>query len=271
MESEMHINYEQLADVDNFSKEKFLPARPYSHLIIDNFLNEDSYRSVLKSIPSPRLNEKSSDYIFAKNKFENPIFEGSSSTLSELRSELIGDNFVEFLTRIYGKQVFIDENFVGGGLHQGGTGSYLEMHADFSRHPVHREWVRELNVLLYLNDGFEESWGGHLEMHNSTTGEKGRIAPIGNRMVIMLTKDHTLHGYKSISFPEGKYRTSIASYAYTKDLDFESTPERSTLWVPDDSGLTKKIIAKISPTLVKVKRGIFGSSTAKRANRDSRK
>jgi hypothetical protein len=263
----MHINYEQLKEVAKLSKERFHSAKPYPYLVIDNFLHENSYYEVLHSIPAPRLSEKSSDYIFAKNKFENPIFEESSVVLAQLRSELIGNAFSEFLSETFGKHVFVDPDFVGGGIHQGGPDSYLDMHADFSRHPVKREWVRELNILLYLNDRFEENWGGHLEMHNSMTGEKGRVAPVGNRMVIMLTKGHTLHGYKKISFPPGRYRTSIASYAYTKDFDFVTTPDRSTLWMPDGSGATKRLIAGISPMLVKIKKSIFGSSTARRANR----
>ena len=104
------------------------------------------------------------------------------------------------------------------------------MHADFSRHPARHDWVRELNLLLYLNEPYDEAWGGHLELQHLGTESRARIAPVGNRLVIMLTKAHTLHGYRPISFPAGRYRTSLASYAYTEDRDFQRTPLRSTAW-----------------------------------------
>ena len=263
-----HIDYENLDAMLPTARLEFAQAQPYPHLVIDGFLRPDSFMAVLAALPAPQENKKSSDYLFAHNKFENPIFDTTAAVLAELRQELVGERFVSFLREVYGKQLFVDDAFVGGGLHQGAAGSYLDMHADFSRHPVHRDWVRELNILLYLNDGFEESWGGHLEMHNSETDGKGRVGPSGNRMVIMLTKEHTLHGYKTISFPPGRMRTSIASYAYTEDADFAATPERSTLWRPENASLIKRVLAYAAPTLVSLKRSLFGSSTAKRAKRD---
>lgn len=261
------IDFDRLTALQADARQRFEAAEPYQHLVIDDVLTADAYRSVLAALPAPRKTERSSDYMFARNKFENPIFDESAPVLAELRRELVGSRFVEFLRAMYGKPMLIDDAFVGGGLHQGGAGSFLDMHADFSRHPAHREWVRELNVLLYLNQDYNESWGGHLEMINSITGKSGRVAPRGNRMVIMLTKGHTLHGYKTIAFPKGRMRTSIASYAYSVDQDFEATPERSTLWQPQDASAGKKMLATVMPTLVKAKRMLFGSSTAKRAQR----
>lgn len=265
-----HIDHAQLNALKPQARQRFLDAQPYPHLVIDGFLSPESYEAVLAALPAPRENERSSDYMFARNKFENPIFDEAAPVLAELRNELVGEAFVEFLRAVYDKQVFVDEAFVGGGLHQGGPGSFLDMHADFSRHPVHRDWVRELNILLYLNHNYEEAWGGHLEMCHADSGATGRVAPVGNRMVIMLTKAHTLHGYKAISFPPGRQRTSIASYAYTVDHDFEKTPERSTLWRPQEAGIAKQALARIAPTLVSLKRSLLGSSTAKRAERKKR-
>jgi 2OG-Fe(II) oxygenase superfamily len=265
-----HIDHDQLDALKPHARQRFLEAQPYPYLMIDGFLKPESYRAVLAALPAPREKERSSDYMFARNKYENPIFDEAAPVLAELRRELVGEAFVEFLRTVYDKPVFVDESFVGGGLHQGGAGSFLDMHADFSRHPVNRDWVRELNILLYLNHDYDEAWGGHLEMRHAETGAAGRVAPVGNRMVIMLTKAHTLHGYKEISFPPGRQRTSIASYAYTVDQDYETTPERSTLWRPQDAGVVKQALAHMAPTLVSLKRSLLGSSTAKRAERKKR-
>jgi len=262
---EPHINYKHLDDLSIFARQSFMSAKPYEHIIIDNFLHEKSYAAILSNLPSPNENKHSSDYIFAKNKFENPLFDADNKILGELRQELIGERFSGFLKLLYDKDIFIDHEFIGGGIHHGGSGSFLDMHADFSRHPVRKDWLRELNILLYLNEGYRESWGGHLEMQNMYTNMTGRIAPCGNRMVIMRTKEYTLHGYKPIKFPTGRYRISIASYAYSINSDFDSIPDHSTLWKPN--AISKQLVAQAMPLLIKLKTKVFGSSTVKRSKR----
>jgi len=262
-----HIDQKKLEALIPTVRQAFLGAVPYPHVVIDGLLKPASYEAVLAALPSVRRSERSSDYVFARNKFENPVFDQSAPVLAELREEIVGEVFTGFLRALYDKPVFVDPAFVGGGVHQGGVSSFLDMHADFSRHPVEREWVRELNILLYLNPDFEEAWGGHLEMENAHDGRVGRIAPLGNRLVIMLTKEHTLHGYKPISFPPGRMRTSIAAYAYTVDDDFIANPDRSTLWRPKGASVAKRVFASIAPELVRIKRYFWGSSTARRATR----
>lgn len=263
-----HINFEAIEIKLDSLRREFDSAKPFQHVIIDGFLHEQSLKDVLAAIPEPDPTKKSSDYLFAKNKFENPNFTTRGSVLVELRDELLSKRFAAILSHVYGKEVFVDPTFLGGGIHQGGEGSFLDMHADFSRHPANRTWLRELNILLYLNDGYDDAWGGHLDLVHGETQERSRIAPIANRMVFMLTKGHTLHGYKPIKFPKERYRTSLAGYAYSLDVDFETVPNRSTVWKPEDTTLGKNLLAKVSPTLVKVKNKLFGSSTERRARKN---
>lgn len=261
----MIINFDKIESTLNADKLKFSNADPFPHLVIENFLFEDKYHELIKVLPPP--GEKSNDYLFAKNKFENPKFDLNSKFLTQFREELCGQRFENYLSSLYGEKIFIDGSFVGGGLHQGGSGSFLDMHADFNRHPVKKEWVRELNILLYLNEGYIDSWGGELKLHNSLNNKVSLVAPKGNRLVIMLTKDFTLHGYNKIQFPFGRYRTSIAAYAYKVDNDFIAVPERTTLWHPDDPSFFKGLIAKHWVSIVRIKHFLFGSNTAKRADR----
>ena len=172
----------------------------------------------------------------------------------------------ETLTIIYGTRVFVDPDFVGGGLHRGGEGSFLDMHTDFNLHPLNRRWIRELNVLLYLNKEWQPEYEGRLDLRHAHTGETASIEPVFNRLVLMLTKDFTLHGYKPINFPTGQFRTSIATYAYSEagindDLaDLRTT----TTWFPESGGAMKSMVAKVTPKLVALKQKFFGSSTARK-------
>jgi hypothetical protein len=155
----------------------------------------------------------------------------------------------------------MDKEFHGGGLHQGGIGSYLDMHTDFNYHPVHKNWFRNLNILLYLNKDWKQEYGGRLKLRHSVTGKMREIEPTFNRCVIMFTRDYTLHGYEPINFPLGEYRRSIAAYAYTEI----ETPvsAHSTTWYPENSNSIKQFIGKQWPHLVKIKNSVFGSATTK--------
>jgi hypothetical protein len=65
------------------------------------------------------------------------------------------------------------------------------------------------------------------------------------------------------NFPDGRFRTSIATYAYQIHERFIETP-RTTDWFPkDDASAMKKLFAKNYNFLVKTKNKFFGSATAK--------
>lgn len=245
----------------------FREAKPFNYVAIDGFLSKQGLERIraLKLHENASSSEKSSDLVFAKNKIENPAIEKIAEPLSVLRDEMLSDRFQRLLSHVVGFEVFVDPTFTGGGLHQGGEGSFLEMHADFTRHPVKREWIRELNILLYLNPDYCPEWGGCLDLRHRDTGEEHAIPPIENRAVIMLTKGHTLHGYRPIRFPPGRYRTSIAAYAYTLDDGSRDVAYASTTWVPQSS--LKRALAGVMNPLVALKQRWFGSRTADRARR----
>jgi hypothetical protein len=78
----------------------------------------------------------------------------------------------------------------------------------------------------------------------------------------MLCRGYTLHGYDPINFPEGQFRTSIASYAYTLHQEpVESS--RTTMWkVKEDASFLKKLASKIWVPAVKLKSKFSKSKTA---------
>ena len=262
------IDFETLEKDLDLKSKSYLKADPFEHIVLDNFLTSQGLQ-LLHSNGFHRgvtTTEQSSDFMFAKNKMENPKLEEISEATCQLRDDLLSDRFRNVLRKIVGIDLFLDDSFTGGGLHQGGEGSFLEMHADFTRHPAKTEWIRELNILLYLNPEYQEAWGGHLDLEHKDTGTRASIAPEDNRLVVMLTKPHTLHGYKKITFPKDRLRTSIAAYAYTLDDGTRNVQYASTTWRPQ--GLAKRAFAKFWNPLVVVKQKLLGSRTAKRAKRD---
>lgn len=257
------INFDNLDLSLRDYQARWRAAIPFKHLVIDNFANTDALNSFLTELPDPhsQVLNKSRDYLFAKNKYEKHEFKNLGRYSAELYADLLSERFHSFLVKITGRDIWIDREFHGGGIHQGGAGSYLDMHVDFNVHPLHNDWFRDLNILLYLNEGWDRKYGGELKLKHKINGSSALIEPIFNRCVIMETRDYTLHGYDSINFPIGQYRRSVACYAYSALRD--DVKPHSTTWFPEGAGIAKRVIGAAWPTLVRIKSGIFGSGTSK--------
>jgi hypothetical protein len=260
------INFEQIESRVSELGTQFLSARPYEHIVIDNFCDTAALERLLVAMPDPadgKIN-LSRDYMFAKNKYEKSAIKELSPEFTALYEDLMSDRFQAFLRKVTGQQVFVDPDFHGGGVHQGGEGSYLDMHVDFNSHPLHRDWFRNLNILIYLNKDWQADYKGQLKLrHKDDPDSTKLVEPLMNRCVIMFTRDYTVHGYDAINFPANTYRRSIAAYAYSMMEEESHQDHRTTVWFPEQGSATKKAIGRHWPTLVKIKNALFGSSTAK--------
>lgn len=259
------INFEALEARVEELHSSFVNKVPFEHLIIDDFCNYEKLDEAIKSIPDANDSgvNKSRDFIFAKNKYEKSKFDEISPEFRLLKEEFVSDRFKNIIKEITGREIFIDPSFHGGGLHQGGKDSFLNMHVDFNYHPLHRNWFRDINILLYLNKDWKKEYGGELKLRDGR--KKGSrpvlIEPTFNRAVIMFTRDYTFHGYDKIKFPEGTYRRSIAAYGYTIQEPTEEA--RTTIWYPENEGFVKKFLGKHMPKIIRYKSKILGSGTNK--------
>jgi hypothetical protein len=133
-------------------------------------------------------------------------------------------NFLEKLTGIAG--LIADPHLRGGGLHEIRREGALGVHADFNLYPRLNIW-RRLNFLLYLNEDWDLSWGGELELWDRTGKQKVKgIAPLFNRAVIFDTSNYSYHGHPHpLMCPSDRSRKSIALYYYTTQApEGESAP-----------------------------------------------
>lgn len=254
------IDFERLETAKEQLRLDYLLARPFPHLVIDNFCDTEKMERLYLEIPE--IETKSRDYVFAANKYEKSKIHEISPLFEELYNDLTSERFNELLRFITNENVFVDKALHGGGIHQGKKNSFLDMHVDFNYHPLHKNWFRNLNLLLYLNKNWREEYGGHLKLEDLRSGEKKAIGVPFNRMVIQQTRKYTLHGYDLTHFPDGMYRTSVASYAYSTHKTQIEKP-RTTDWHPGDDQPVKRFLAWIYDPAVKIKNKLFGSSTAK--------
>ncbi len=240
-------------------RDAFLQANPFPHIGIEEACEPEKIISLYSQIPE--IETASADYVFAKNKFEKSKFWQMGGLFKELYDDLVSERFQKWLVYVTNEDVFIDSTFYGGGIHQGKSGSFLDMHADFNYHPLHEKWFRNLNLLLYINKDWQKEHGGELKLEDSRTGKKTEVDVPFNQLTIMLCRGYTLHGYDAIHFPEGKYRTSIAAYAYS--LHHEPLEDsRTTVWKVNKSNPIKYLISKIWVPAVKIKSKFSKSKTA---------
>jgi hypothetical protein len=199
-------------------RDQYVSAQPFPHLVIDNLFDDADLDRVLEEFPEPAATR----WV----RFDNPLekklgFSHEESVVSDgIRRFLDAMNGFEmllFLEALSGIEGLIpDPYFRGGGLHQIEPGGFLEIHADFNVHPkLHLD--RRLNMLTYLNKGWRDEWGGHLELWDADIHEcHVKIAPRFNRTVVFSTTDTSFHGHPHpLAAPEGVTRKSLSLYYYT--------------------------------------------------------
>jgi hypothetical protein len=199
-------------------RDQYVAADPFPHIVVDGLFDDDVLEGVLADFPSP----DSMRWV----RFDNPLekklgfYHEQSVVTDRVRRFLDAMNgfemllFLEALTGIEG--LVPDPYFGGGGLHQIEPGGYLKIHADFNVHPkLHVD--RRLNMLVYLNRGWRDEWGGQLELWDASMTEcRRRIAPAFNRTVIFSTTDTSFHGHPHpLASPPGVTRKSVSLYYYT--------------------------------------------------------
>jgi hypothetical protein len=148
----------------------------------------------------------------------------------QLVAQLNGPTMIRFLEGLTGiENLLPDPGLLGGGLHQLEPGGFLDIHADFNRHAT-LGLDRRLNVLLYLNHGWQEEWGGQFEMWDERMEAcQNSILPIAGRLVCFSTTSKSFHGNpRHVACPPGMARRSLAFYYYTNGRPEEERQDAHT-------------------------------------------
>lgn len=187
-------------------------THPFSHWVTDDAIPADTATAVAGEFPpldDPRW------YTF-NGRHETGKQQGGPECWGPRTREVMGwllsPQFCADLTTLTGIPDLVGD-IHGGGMHQSGPGARLDIHVDFNRHPRtgHR---RAVNLLLYLNPGWDPEWGGCLELHGDT--DPVVIVPEQGRMVIFTCSDTSWHGHP-VPVADGHIRRSLAAYYYAPE------------------------------------------------------
>jgi len=195
-------------------------GQPFPHIVLDDFLNPDALESALQEFPDLRSEEWIHYTHVNERKFGLTSRHHFGPSLGTLIDALNGPAFVQWLEQLTGiRGLRADESLEGGGLHQSAQGGFLNVHADFTVHPHHRNWRRRVNLLVYLNHDWQDSYGGHLELWDREVRTCVRkVLPVFNRAVIFSTDPESFHGHpEPLACPAGMTRKSIALYYFTEE------------------------------------------------------
>lgn len=141
------------------------------------------------------------------------------ATIKKIVEFFNSQNFIDILEKKFSlKNVQADWTLHGGGLHESFKGGFLKVHSDFI-YMRKSKLRRVLNLLIYLNSDWQESWGGALELWDSNMKfPKKSIWPEINNAVIFRTDKDSNHGFPDpINCPQEVRRKSIALYYYVKE------------------------------------------------------
>jgi hypothetical protein len=192
-------------------------AQPYPHICLDNFFDAGLVSQIAAEFPGLggkgdiRFSDPNQVKLASRGEYRfGPV---TRAFVHFLNSQ----PFLDFLSALTGIGGLIpDPYFVGGGFHEIRRGGFLKIHADFNKHPDLR-LDRRLNLLLYLNENWEESYGGYFELWDKEMTQcVKKFLPVFNRMVIFSTTDISYHGHPdALTCPDDRSRRSLALYYYT--------------------------------------------------------
>jgi hypothetical protein len=211
---------------------EFLAAAPYPHVVLDDFLRPEVARAL-----AAEFDTTGGEWTFYHHVNERKRGCADRGAMGPAARQVIGDlqspAFVGALEALSGVPgLLADPDLDGGGLHETRPGGFLNVHTDFLSHTVRRSWRRELNLLVFLNDGWDERWRGSTELWDRDVRRCIRsVVPVMNRCLVFRVGPEAWHGVPAgVACPPGRTRRSLAVY-YFRDAG-RPLPLRPTRYVP---------------------------------------
>jgi hypothetical protein len=221
-------------------------ADPFPHIVLDDILPEPLIRAIREHFPEDRL---SKDVVFdigyGGHHKRQVMPEHCDAFARQFFHFMNSQPMLQFLEGLTGIDALLpDPYFTGGGFHETSRGGKLGVHADFRIHEQ-LNVQRRINLLIYLNETWDDDWRGQLELWDrNMTACRKRVSPLWNRCVVFSTDADSWHGHPDeLLTPDHIKRRSIALYYYTASKNvYNEVPNLSTIYQarPGDSASVRR-------------------------------
>jgi hypothetical protein len=192
----------------------FLSALPFEHVVIPQFFAPHVAEALSLEFPDPMTHPEWKHY-------DNPLEQKFSlNTLADLPythcvfDHLQSEDAVRMMRHITAlSDLEADPHLHGAGLHAYPRNGKLDVHLDYSIHPLSGK-ERRVNLIVYMNPEWKPEYGGDLQLWNADMSAcTDLVSPGFNTAVLFRTSDISFHGLPTpIQCPLGQYRKSLAIY-----------------------------------------------------------
>jgi len=226
-----------------------LECHPFSHIVIDNFYDLKSAKSLAEDFKDI---ESDSWYRY-DNAIENKLARNDLAQMGKPTNIffdiLFSDQIIGAISKKFEIKIEPDRTLYGAGQHLYSHGGNLNPHLDFSIHPINKK-ERRLSLLFYLTDNYQIQDGGNFGLWESSSAtEPGTLikeySPLFNRLIIFDSSQNSWHGLSTRYMPKTKkFRKSLACYYLSEPRKFTLGNEKA-VFAPRESQKKSKEVAEL--------------------------
>jgi hypothetical protein len=242
----LRMNAKEARALGSLLSQDYRSANPFPHVVLDNILPDGLIRRLFQHFPMQKLdNDIVFDIGYGGHHKRQVMPEQCDAFVRQFFHFMNSQPVLEFLEGLTGIDALLpDPYFNGGGFHETSRGGKLGVHADFRIHE-RLNVQRRINLLIYLNETWDDSWRGQLELWDRNMTEcRVRVSPLWNRCVVFSTDADSWHGHPDeLLTPEHVKRRSVALYYYTASKNvYNEVPNLSTMYQarPTDSAAVRR-------------------------------
>jgi hypothetical protein len=242
----LRMNAKEARALGSLLSQDYRSANPFPHVVLDNILPDGLIRRLYQHFPMQKLdNDVVFDIGYGGHHKRQVMPEDCDAFVRQFFHFMNSQPVLEFLEGLTGIDALLpDPYFNGGGFHETSRGGKLGVHADFRIHE-RLNVQRRINLLIYLNETWDDAWRGQLELWDRNMTEcRVRVSPLWNRCVVFSTDADSWHGHPDeLLTPEHVKRRSVALYYYTASKNvYNEVPNLSTMYQarPTDSAAVRR-------------------------------
>lgn len=190
------------------------PGTPTRHAVMDDFLPEELACHIGEAFPKDgsHFNQRQS---FRERKRTSVRFDELPPILKQVTFTIQSPEFVTAIGERIGLPKLIgDPSLYAGGLSMMQRGDFLNPHIDNS-HEASKSRYRRVNLLYYVTPGWQDEFGGNLELWDKNVSRPVTLASLFNRLVIMETNRHSWHSVSPVVV-EGM-RCCVSNYFFSAE------------------------------------------------------